>query len=61
MRILRGLGSRRLPCGCVVGIYETYRAQIVALVDARAEMCGSSEHVPGRPINLEEPRHEYTE
>ena len=29
MRIRRGLGSRRLPCGCVAGIYETYRDEIV--------------------------------
>jgi len=31
MRILRGLTSRLLPCGCIAGIYETYDGQVVAL------------------------------
>ncbi len=41
MRILRGVGSRALPCGCLVGIYETYGGGIVALVDATGASCTS--------------------
>ena len=47
MRIRRGLSSRHLPCGCLAGIYETYRDEIVAIVDARGERCGHSAHQPG--------------
>lgn len=35
MRILRRLRSRALPCGCLVGVYETYADQTVAIVDAK--------------------------
>jgi hypothetical protein len=44
MRILRGLGSRSLPCGCLVGIYETYDGKAVALVDARGSSCSDTRH-----------------
>jgi hypothetical protein len=37
MRILRGLGSRSLPCGCLVGIYETYDNKTIEVVDARGQ------------------------
>jgi hypothetical protein len=47
MRIRRGLGSRRLPCGCVAGIYETYRDEIVTIVDAPGAGCGHRGHVAG--------------
>ena len=47
MRIRRGLGSRRLPCGCVAGIYETYRDEIVTILDAAAAGCRNPEHLAG--------------
>ena len=47
-RILRGLGSRRLPCGCLIGIYETYDGRTVAIVDAQGERCQAHEHQPGQ-------------
>jgi hypothetical protein len=47
MRIRRGLGSRRLPCGCVAGIYETYRDEIVTIVDAPAAGCDDPGHLAG--------------
>jgi hypothetical protein len=50
MRILRGISSRRLACGCLVGIYETYDAKIVAVVDSRGEACDRQEHVRDRPL-----------
>src|SRR4026208_1564768 len=36
MRILRLLSDRLLPCGCRLGIYETYVGPLVQIVDARA-------------------------
>ena len=47
MRIRRGLGSRRLPCGCVAGIYETYRDEIVTIVDAPGAGCRHPGHLAG--------------
>lgn len=47
MRIRRGLGSRRLPCGCIAGIYETYRDEVVTIVDARATGCVDPDHLAG--------------
>jgi len=53
MRILKGLSSRRLPCGCLVGIYETYHAEVVVVLDSRGDACSNDEHVPGRRVHLE--------
>jgi hypothetical protein len=44
MRLLRGLGGRVLPCGCLVGIYETYENQVVATIDAPGVTCAEPEH-----------------
>jgi hypothetical protein len=54
MRILKGLSSRRLPCGCIVGIYETYGAEVVALLDSRDHACDRKEHVPGQQLTFEQ-------
>jgi len=50
MRILRGLSSKILPCGCVAGVYETYDGQIVGILDARAPGCSDSGHRDGNII-----------
>ena len=50
MRILRGLKSRLLPCGCMAGIYETYDGDIVTLLDDRGVDCSRTDHVPGNPV-----------
>jgi hypothetical protein len=50
MRIRRGLGSRRLPCGCVAGVYETYRDEVVTIVDAAAPRCADPAHQAGNVI-----------
>jgi hypothetical protein len=47
MRILRGLTSRLLPCGCVAGIYETYDGDVVTLLDERQAACPHSHHQNG--------------
>ena len=47
MRILRGLSSRLLPCGCVAGVYETYDGPVVTLLDERNAACADPKHVEG--------------
>jgi len=50
MRILRGLSSRLLPCGCVAGIYETYDGLIVAVIDAPGSGCDDDRHGRGKVV-----------
>ena len=50
MRILRGLTSRLLPCGCVAGIYETYDGEVVTLLDEREPACQDASHSTGNQI-----------
>jgi hypothetical protein len=50
MRILRGLSSRNLPCGCVAGVYETYSGEIVTIVDAKSAACTDLAHQEGKPL-----------
>ena len=45
MRILRGLTSRLLPCGCMAGVYETYDGKVVTLIDERQATCPRSRHM----------------
>ena len=47
MRIRRGLGSRRLRCGCLAGIYETYRDEIVTILEVPGAACRHPGHVGG--------------
>lgn len=47
MRVLRGLTFEKLPCGCLGGVYETYRGDVVTLLDARASECRNDAHTPG--------------
>ena len=50
MRILRGLTSRLLPCGCIAGVYETYDGATVTLLDERDAACADPTHVNGEKI-----------
>ena len=50
MRIRRGLSSRVLACGCVVGIYETYAGAVVTIVDERTASCTDAAHATGKQI-----------
>ena len=50
MRILRGVSSRLLPCGCLTGVYETYDGEIVVIVDARGPTCADTAHADGNLI-----------
>jgi hypothetical protein len=50
MRILRGLASRALPCGCLVGVYETYAGAIVTIVDGKAADCTDTSHEEGKSV-----------
>jgi hypothetical protein len=55
MRILRGLSSRFLPCGCLAGVYETYDGEIVGILDARSSSCADSAHVLGNAVPIQPP------
>ena len=44
MRLLRGLAGRVLPCGCLVGVYETYGGGIVTTIDACGPACNHATH-----------------
>ena len=50
MRILRGLTSRLLPCGCLAGVYETYDGTVVTLLDERQSTCSIPSHSEGNEI-----------
>jgi hypothetical protein len=53
MRILRGLSSRCLPCGCLAGVYETYDGLIVTIIDAKGTECNDSSHRDGKVVPVE--------
>ena len=53
LRILRGLGSRTLPCGCLVGLYETYATRTVAVIDAKGGYCTVNTHRVDAGIDVE--------
>jgi hypothetical protein len=50
MRILRGLTSRLLPCGCLAGVYETYDGLVVTLIDEKLDTCPDPSHVEGEEL-----------
>jgi hypothetical protein len=50
MRILRGLTSRLLPCGCLAGVYETYDGLVTTLLDEREPTCQDPNHAEGNEI-----------
>lgn len=58
MRILRGLGSRFLSCGCLVGVYETYDGETVLIVDAVGPSCPDPAHKKGNSVPLGETVHQ---
>ena len=53
MRILRGLSSKFLPCGCLAGVYETYDGGIVGILDSKADACRVKTHRNGKIIPVE--------
>ncbi len=52
MRILRIVGSGLLPCGCFVGLYETYSGPTVQIVEERGVSCSDPAHEPGVQVDL---------
>jgi hypothetical protein len=52
VKILRGLGSRALACGCLVGLYETYASETIAIVDARGPACKEPTHQVDASISV---------
>jgi hypothetical protein len=55
MRILRGLSSKSLPCGCLAGVYETYDGVVVAIVDAKSTGCSNLSHIDGKIVPADDP------
>jgi hypothetical protein len=53
MRILRGLSSQFLPCGCLAGVYETYDGTVVGVLDAKAAACRLARHRTGKEIPVD--------
>ena len=44
MPILRGTNSAQLPCGCLIGLYETYRGRTIAIIDLKGSSCTDRPH-----------------
>jgi hypothetical protein len=36
--------GRVLPCGCLIGTYETWTRKLVTIVDARGDTCSDGAH-----------------
>jgi hypothetical protein len=53
MRILRGLSSRHLACGCLAGVYETYDGKVVTILDIRGAGCANPNHVSGNVVPID--------
>lgn len=53
MRILRGLSSRVLSCGCSIGVYETYQGETVGILDVRNVLCADPAHIEESIVPLE--------
>jgi hypothetical protein len=53
MRLLRGLGSQLLPCGCLAGVYETYHGATVSIIDARTDQCAEEAHRVGLVVPID--------
>ena len=51
MRILRGLGSASLGCGCFVGVYETYDGRTIGIIDERGPSCPDPTHHEGMRLH----------
>jgi hypothetical protein len=47
MRIRLALNSYTRPCGCLVGVYETYAGQVIDILDAPGERCSDASHREG--------------
>ncbi len=56
MRLLRGLGSQLLPCGCLAGVYETYQGATVSIIDARSDACSIDAHQVGLVVPTDSTR-----
>ena len=52
MRILRGLSSTQLACGCSIGTYETYSGAVIGVVDVRHAGCSRKDHREGRLLSF---------
>lgn len=54
MRIRVALKSYIRPCGCLVGVYETYAGEVVEIVDAHGDDCPDRSHHQGARLAVTE-------
>ncbi|MFN8061063.1 MAG: hypothetical protein U0Q12_18030 [Vicinamibacterales bacterium] len=52
--ILRGLRGELLPCGCLVGVYERYTGEVVAIIDAVGVRCAGNGHRDGLALAIDD-------
>jgi hypothetical protein len=45
-RVQRALRGDRLPCGCIVGVYELYSGLVLSVVDVSDAACRDAGHRP---------------
>ena len=48
------LGGRVLPCGCLVGSYETWEGDVVDVLDAHDDRCGDRKHATDSVVQYTE-------
>jgi hypothetical protein len=51
------ISGRQLPCGCLVGTYETWGRDVVMIVDAHSDACHDEHHEPNAILQRCPTRH----
>lgn len=56
LEIVQCLLARRLPCGCVAGLYQTVTGRVLTVVDEPDDACADRGHQADFVIAAHEPR-----
>jgi hypothetical protein len=54
LSLRRCVGGGRMPCGCTVGLYETFNGATLAVIDVRAPSCRTGDHAAGSLLDAAE-------
>lgn len=55
---LRALvGGAQLPCGCLIGSYETWAGDLIDVVDSPGHCCAVSQHTRNAVVRADPPEH----
>ncbi len=38
------IASAQMPCGCLIGSYETWRGDVIDVIDSTGHNCGAADH-----------------